>query len=161
MVKIIDISGVVCEVSCIACAIQSGTVNLPIERIAETKFFVAEQDFEYPIEGFIIIASKRHIKSVTDFTEEEQKDFIKFLVRCRREMKQILNIDEITLIQEETSSSSHFHVWLFPWLLWMSGYKKKVSSVMEIMDMAKRERSTISNIEEIKLISKKLSNHFG
>src|SRR3989338_1155040 len=156
MVKIIDISGVGHEVSCIACSIQSGEINLPVERIAETNYFVAEQDFEYPIEGFLIIASKRHIKSVADFTEIEQEDFIKFLVQCRRGMKEFLGIEEVTLIQEETSSSSHFHVWLFPWLPWMSGYKKKISSVMEIMEMAKKERSATSNIEEIKSISKKL-----
>lgn len=45
MVKIIDISGRKQDVRCIACAIQKNEVELPVERIGETKNFVLEQDF--------------------------------------------------------------------------------------------------------------------
>src|SRR3990167_9499118 len=159
IVKITDISGIKHEVSCIACAIQSGTVALPVERIAETEYFVAEQDFEYPIEGFLIIASKRHIKSVMELTNEEQKDFIAFLSKCRMAIKEKLGIDEITIVQEETSSSSHFHVWLFPWLSWMDAKRKKISSIMEIMDMAKTQNST-QGMDRIKQAAAILQEYF-
>ena len=71
MAKVIDISGKEHEIACIACAIQKGEVELPVERVAETKHFVVEQDFEFPIEGFLIIASKRHISSIMDFNSSK------------------------------------------------------------------------------------------
>lgn len=160
MVKIIDIGGVENEISCIACAIQSGEVSLPVERIAETQHFVAEQDFEYPIEGFVIIASKRHIKSILEFTDEEQVDFTKFLIECRKAMKAKLGIETITIVQEEASSSSHFHVWMFPWLPWMSEYKRKVNNVMKIMEIAKQEKSNEIELGKIKESTKKLKGYF-
>ena len=160
MVKIIDIAGKEHEINCIACSIQNGEVELPVGRIAETEHFVVEQDFGYPIEGFMILVSKRHIKSISEFTDDEQKDFIDFMMKCRNAMKEKLGVEEITIIQEEPSSSSHFHVWLFPWLPWMSGYKKKVNNVMTIMDIAKKERSTTDELEKIKEASAKLKEYF-
>ncbi|HEX8947293.1 MAG TPA: HIT domain-containing protein [Candidatus Paceibacterota bacterium] len=139
--KIQDTSGVEHDINCIACAIQSGQVALPVERIAETEYFVAEQDLEHPIEGFVIIASKRHIKSFTELSAEEQKDMMALLVACRNVMRTELGIHEVTLIQEEggATSSSHFHIWLFPWLPWMDerGYAHKVQNVILIMKEAK------------------------
>lgn len=160
MVTIKDISGVEHEIDCIACSIQSGKVALPVEMIAETKYFTAEQDFEYPIEGFVILVSKRHIKSILEFTEEEQKDFSNFLIECRKAMKEKLGIEAVTIVQEETSSSSHFHVWLFPWLPWMSEYKRKVNNVMNIMDTAKKERSNEIELTKIKESNQKLKEYF-
>ncbi|OGG40571.1 hypothetical protein A2118_00845 [Candidatus Kaiserbacteria bacterium GWA2_50_9] len=137
--KIKDTSGAEHDIECIACAIQSGKVTLLVERIAETEFFVAEQDFEYPIEAFIIVASKRHVKSILGLSEEERADLTSFLFSCRKAMKTQLGIVEVTFVQEEHSSSSHFHVWLFPWLPWMDeeGYKRKVSEITTVMKMAK------------------------
>jgi len=160
MVAIKDISGVEHNIDCIACSIQNGEIPLPVERIAETEYFVAEQDFEYPIEGFVIIASKRHIKSILEFTDGEQTDFTRFLIKCRRAMKEKLGIDEITIIQEEPSSSSHFHVWMFPWRPWMFEYKRKVNNVMKIMDFAKEGRSNESELIKIKESTKKLKEYF-
>jgi diadenosine tetraphosphate (Ap4A) HIT family hydrolase len=160
MVVIKDISGIEHNIDCIACSIQSGEVALPVERIAETNYFVAEQDFEYPIEGFTVIVAKRHIKSFLEFTDEEQKDFISFLIKCRKAMKEKLGIEEITIIQEETTNSSHFHIWLFPWHSWMSDYKKKIDNVMKIMEMAKKEHSNEVELLKIKESTKKLKEYF-
>lgn len=161
MVKIIDISGKEHEVECIACAIQSGDVDLPVKRITETKHFVAEQDFEYPIEGFVIIASKRHLKSVIDMSKEEQADLIDFIVKCRTAMKEALGIEEVTIVQEETSTSSHFHVWLFPWNQNMEDkYKKKISSISEIMKMAK-EGASPETLKAVEASNGRLISYFG
>jgi diadenosine tetraphosphate (Ap4A) HIT family hydrolase len=161
MVIIKDLSGLEHNIDCIACSIQRGEISSPVERIAETKYFVAEQDFEYPIEGFLIIASKRHIKSVSEFTEEEQKDFANFLVKCRKAMKEKLGIEEATLIQEESSSSSHFHLWLFPWLPWMGDVERKISNIKELMDKAKKEHLIEAELSKIKDSSRKLKSFFG
>lgn len=159
MAKIKDIGGVEHEVSCIACAIQSGVIALPVERITETEYFVVEQYLENPIEGFLIIALKRHAKSVTDFTEEEQKDFMKLLVQCRESMRVQLDIEKVTLVQEETSSDSHFHMWLFPWLPWMSDYKNRISNIVEVMKVAK-QNSTEEELRKVKEATRKLKEYF-
>jgi diadenosine tetraphosphate (Ap4A) HIT family hydrolase len=161
MTKIIDISGVEHEVDCIACAIQSGNVTLPVKRITETEYFVAEQDFEYPIEGFVIIASKRHIKSVAELTADEQEDLMAFLIKCRKAMKEVLGIEELTIVQEETSSSSHFHIWLFPWHQNMDKLnKKKISNISEIMKRAK-DNVTPEILQKVEDSNTKLANSFS
>lgn len=161
MPKIIDISGVEYEIDCIACAIQKREVKLPVERIAETSHFVLEQDLEYPIEGFCILASKRHIHSISEFTKEEEEDFIALLLSARRAMKDILGIEDVTLVQEESTSSSHFHMWLFPWLPWMDGYKKKIGNISEIMAFATAEHRTPEYLDKVQKASSLLQKSFA
>ena len=76
MTIIKDILGVEHNINCIACSIQDGQITLPVERISETNYFVAEQDLEYPIEGFVILVSKRHIKSILEFSSSLKQDLI-------------------------------------------------------------------------------------
>ncbi|MBI2024456.1 hypothetical protein HYT00_03665 [Candidatus Giovannonibacteria bacterium] len=118
MIEIIDINGNKHEVKCIACAIQSGKISLPIERIAETENFVLEQDLEWPIEGFVVIVSKRHIISIDEFTDSEMEELAKFMKVARAALRKILEISSVTLVQEENTATSHFHFWLFPWHNW-------------------------------------------
>ncbi len=161
--KIQDISGKEHDIDCIACAIQSGEVTLPVERIAETEHFVAEQDFEWPIEGFTIVASKRHIKSITELSEEESADLMRFLISCRNAMRDQLGIKEVTLIQEEGGTSSHFHVWLFPWLPWMDerGYTHKIQSIIPIMKEAKEAPRNPEQEQRLTQAAGKLKNGFA
>jgi diadenosine tetraphosphate (Ap4A) HIT family hydrolase len=56
---------------CIGCSIGSGEVVPPGGIITETKNFVLHQDPEVPIKGFLIIASKKHIQSISQITPEE------------------------------------------------------------------------------------------
>lgn len=156
--KIKDISGAEHTIDCIACAIQTGQVTLPIERIAETEHFVAEQDFEYPIEGFVIVASKRHIRSITELSEGESTNLMQFLISCRKAMREQLGISEITIVQEEHSSSSHFHIWLFPWLSWMDehGYRRKVTDIAAVMKEAKGAPRTPEQGQRLALVAEKL-----
>ena len=160
MVKIIDISGKEQEIKCIACAIQKNEVELPIERIGETKNFVLEQDFEWPIEGFLIIASKRHIHSILDFNKDEEKEFFRILKRSRKIMKEVLDIEKVTIVQEEDSLTSHFHVWLFPWHDWMKKHGTKLQNIKEIMKYAKENFSDKKHFDKIRKIGNKLKSEF-
>ncbi len=67
------------EVDCIACAISKNEVQILGGIIAESEYFQVSNDFEYPIPGFLIINSKRHVRGIGDFTEEEAADFGLFL----------------------------------------------------------------------------------
>lgn len=160
MAKITDISGKEVEVDCIACAIQKKEVELPVERIGETGSFVLEQDFEWPIEGFLIIASKRHIQSISEFNKKEEKEFFDFLKKSRKLMKDVLGIEKVTIIQEEIDLGSHFHVWLFPWHNWMEPHGSKLDDIRNLMKYAKENFSGKEHLEKLREIGKKLKDNF-
>ncbi len=160
MAKIIDISGKEQEIDCIGCAIQKGEVEMAVERIAETKNFALEQDFEYPIEGFLILASKRHIQSVAEFNGEEESEFSEFLKKSRKLMRDVLGIEKVTIIQEEGNKDSHFHVWLFPWHDWMKPHGSKLQDIKNLMKYAKENFSDETHLNKIKKIGKELKSKF-
>jgi len=160
MVKIIDISGKEHKIKCIACAIQKNEVELPVERIGETNNFVVEQDFEWPIEGFLILASRRHIHSILDFNKDEEREFLGLLKKSRKLMKEVLGIKKVTIVQEEGSSNSHFHVWLFPWHDWMKKHGTKLQNIKEIMKYAKENFSDKKHLDKIRKIGKELESKF-
>ncbi|MDD5551748.1 MAG: hypothetical protein PHI88_01105 [Candidatus Pacebacteria bacterium] len=147
--EIEDIKGNKKQIGCLSCAIQKGEVQSPGGSIAETKYFRAEQDYEYPIPGFVILASRRHFKSVDELTNEEREDFIYFLCKLRKAMREALGIEVVYLVQEE-DTSSHFHVWLFPRYNWMEEkFGRKIESVKPIMEYARENLKTEGNIKKI------------
>ena len=151
MNEIIDISGNKHKVECIACAIQDGKIILPIERIAETENFVVEQDLEWPIEGFVVIVSKRHIISIDELTDSEIKELAKFMKIVRVALRKILGISAVTLVQEENSTTSHLHFWFFPWYDWMKEkWNGELSDIKDIMKYAKQNFSRKESLEKIR-----------
>lgn len=123
-------------VGCLSCAIEQGDIE-DAGNIIKTTYFNAHQDFETPIEGFIIISSRRHITSVDEFTEEELQDFIHLLAKLRRIQRQILDIQNVYIIQKE-SSNRHLHFWMLPRYPWMDKkFGTKIESVTQIIEYAK------------------------
>lgn len=157
---ILDIAGKRKNVKCLGCAIQKGEVKSISGFIASTQYFEAHQDYEIPIPGFIIIASKRHLLSVDEFTDEERIDFIVFLCRIRKTMRMACDIRVVYLIQEE-DTSHHFHIWLYPrhdWILEKFG--RKIQSVRPVMEYARENLKTPENIKNIHEESEKMKNYF-
>lgn len=157
MAEIIDINGNKHEIECIACAIQGGEIVLPIERIAETENFVVEQDLEWPIEGFMVIVSKRHFLSIDELSDKEMEEFCKLMRATRMALRKILGISAVTLVQEESTATSHFHFWFFPWHNWMrEKWNGKLYEIRDIMKYAKQEFSEKENLETIRQSAVKL-----
>lgn len=107
----------------------------------------------------MILTSVRHVKSVAEFTEEEQQDFLKSLIAIRKAQKKCLGIDVVYLVQEE-DTSAHFHVWIFPRLTWMDELGKKIQSVRPIMEYAREHLKTPEQIalvdEAVEKLTKEL-----
>lgn len=144
---------------CIGCAIGTGEVVPPGGIIAETKNFVIHQDPEVPIKGFLIIASKKHIQSISQITPEESSELFDLLYRARLTMKNTGYINEVTVIQEERSG--HFHIWLLPSYDWMTDrFGNSLSSIREMMNHSKENLKTKDNIEEVLLVVNKLKDDF-
>ena len=121
----------------------------PNERVISTDLFDIHQDWEVPIPGFFILATKRPILSVGEFTPEEEQEFIQLLCKLRRGMKTVLGIDNVYLHQNEDSVHG-FHLWIFPRLEWMKPFGTKIESVRPIVNHAKEHMNTPKVAMEVK-----------
>jgi len=149
--EIVDIYGNKKEVNCIGCAITRGDIVAPGGIIMENDSFSAQQDYELPIPGFIIVGSKRHIRGVADFTEKEKSDYINILTKIRKAMKEALDIETIFSIQIEYTEH-HFNHWLLPVIPEMQekfGYGIK-SVKPTLLLYAKDNMKTSENIQKLK-----------
>lgn len=95
-----------------------------------------------------------------DFNKEEEKEFFDFLKKSRKLMKDVLGIEKVTIIQEENSLTSHFHVWLFPWHDWMKTHGSKLQDIKNLMKYAKENFSDKKHLDKIKKIGQKLKSKF-
>jgi len=162
MVKIKSYEGKEKNVDCIGCALQRGEIGTSSGVIYEGKHFEVRQDYELPIAGFFIIASKRHIVGFADFNEKEQKEFIEILFKLRKVMRDKLGIKYIRLFMKEKTieskkSPSHFHLGLLLEHKWM----KEFRSSREIIDHAKENRKTKKNIKIVKKYANKAKKYMN
>lgn len=107
--KMIDVG------ECMGCTIVKNFENNNIcpGKIAKTKNFTIAQDFELPINGFIVISSVRHIKSINEMTAEEKQELITLIDVLISSLSKINICDQYNVIWEE-KDNYHFHVWLMP-----------------------------------------------
>ncbi len=101
------------EIECMGCAIRDRTMLVPGDFILRTQHFCVHQDPLVPLPGFLVIASLRHIQSIEEMDEREYEQMTRLVRITHRAIKQVTKIEELTIIQEE--SSRHFHLWFFPW----------------------------------------------
>jgi diadenosine tetraphosphate (Ap4A) HIT family hydrolase len=143
-----DILGKEWNCKCIGCSIGTGEITPPGEVIISTENFVLHQDPEIPIKGFLIIASKKHFKSISELTLEESQELFDLVYRARRALTIIKDIKEVSIIQEERSG--HFHLWLFPRYEWMDEeFENSLSTVRQILFYAKDKYKIEENIADI------------
>lgn len=133
---------------CIACEIGKGNIIPPGGIIKETENFFIQQDLEIPLKGFLIIASKKHIKSITQLTFYEVTELTNLLYKSRLALSKISDINEVVIIQEERSN--HFHVWLFPKYDWMNElFENSLTDIRKIMQYIKLNMKNEKNIKEV------------
>jgi diadenosine tetraphosphate (Ap4A) HIT family hydrolase len=109
-----DFLGNTWEYECMGCAIARGLMQVPGGFIAQTGNFCVHQDPLIPLPGFLVIASRRHIRSIDAMTAAEYAEFASLLRQAQAAIKQVTQVEYLTLVQEE--HSGHFHLWFFPWL---------------------------------------------
>lgn len=142
---------------CMSCDISSGKLQV-VGEIYKSQYFEIHQDQEACIPGFIIIASKRHVISFADLTDEELEDFIYQISKIKKALKIVLNINQVYFIQKE-AENRHFHAWLFPrydWMLDIQKYGTSISSISFIYDYSRDFRNTPENLKEVEKAIEKL-----
>lgn len=126
-------------------------ILFPNEEVFDGKYFNIHQDWEVPIPWFFILASKRKLKSIWEFSLEEQEEFINLLCKLRRVMKEVLKIETVYFFQNE-DTSWNFHFWIFPRYKCMDEkFWIKVESVRPIMNYAKENMVNDVITKEVKI----------
>jgi diadenosine tetraphosphate (Ap4A) HIT family hydrolase len=148
MRKITLSNGKTVEVECLSCALTSGLVEPDGGVIVETEHFHAHQDVAYPIEGLVILASKRHIKCLDELTDEERLDYINTMTKIRKAQREILGIDYVYYFYNE-DTTHHFHTWLVPRYEWMKEFGRSVESLRPVLLHARNHRNTDVNHQKV------------
>lgn len=148
--KTSDFLGNEWDIDCMGCAIVDQTMLVPGGIIQRTKHFRVHQDPLIPIPGFMVIASVRHIRSISEMTDYEYEEFATLLKSTHQAIKAVTRIENLTVVQEERSI--HFHLWYFPWtqrIIEQYG-KPSLTKIREIMDDFQGEPISTGEWEELK-----------
>ena len=101
------------DFDCMGCAISNQSMLVPGGFIQRTQHFCVHQDPLIPLPGFLVIASARHIQSLSEMQAREYEEFSRLLRATHQAIKEATKVKYLTIVQEE--SSTHFHLWFFPW----------------------------------------------
>lgn len=101
------------DIDCLGCAISNQTMSVPGGLIQRTQYFCVHQDPLVPLPGFLVIASLRHIQSLSEMDEREYNEFSNLVKETHQAIKEVIGVKYLTVIQEE--KAKHFHLWFFPW----------------------------------------------
>jgi diadenosine tetraphosphate (Ap4A) HIT family hydrolase len=113
IMKTSDFLGQEWEIDCMGCAVSNGSMLAPGGFIRKAEYFCVHQDPLIPLPGFLVIASLRHYRSIADMQPAEYEEFSNLVRSAHAAIKKVTNVTNLTIVQEE--SSSHFHLWFFPW----------------------------------------------
>ncbi|MGX7595232.1 HIT family protein [Planococcus plakortidis] len=142
-------NGETVEVECLSCALVNGLIEPEGGVVVETEHFHAHQDVAYPIPGLIILASKRHLKSLDELTEEERIDYITVLAEIRKAQRNVLGIESVYYFYNE-DTTHHFHTWMVPRYDWMYAFGRSVESVRPALLHARNEMNDEANLKSVR-----------
>lgn len=131
----------------------------PDEIILTTENFIVAQDWEVPISAFFILSTKRKIRSIAEFTDEEASEFGPIIKKVRLAMSKVLGIQHVYFFQNEDTEHG-YHLWMFPRHEWMKNIGTKIESVRPIMIAAKNLEITDELIFEVKESVKLMRDYF-
>ncbi len=129
----------------------------PNERVIVTRHFDVMQDWEVPIPGFFIVASKRQIRSIEEFNDEEAAEFGRLVRDVRKGMSELLNIRHVYLFQRD--DVPNFHLWMLPRYDWMNQFGTKVQSVRPIINFAKQYMVKEHILEEVRQVAAEMRKY--
>lgn len=141
-------NGQIVQVECLSCAIVGGLVPPVGGVIIETDFFHAHQDVAYPINGLVIVASKRHIKGLDELTEEEALDYIHVIRKIRKAQREVLGIEHVYYFYNE-DTTHHFHLWMVPRYEWMKQFGRSVESLRPVLLHSRENMNSEENMAQV------------
>ncbi|MBN1792779.1 diadenosine tetraphosphate hydrolase [Candidatus Woesearchaeota archaeon] len=132
----------------------------PEEKVYESEFFTASQDWEVAIPGFYIVTPKRRVKTILDLSDEETLDFIGTIKQVRKAMLEVLGIKDVYYFQNE-DTPLQFHLWMLPYCDWMEGVAGRGPGILlQVWEYAKENLNTPEAIKETKDAARKMREYF-
>lgn len=142
---------------CPGCAYANHEFELPCGMAYENDKFTLSQDWELPIEGFLVISPKRCVEKFADLTEEERIEIFDITHKTINILRENNVCDRFNIVFEE-KENRHFHIWIMPRHQWMTDLVGDIiDHIGQIFDYAKenfRNEETYQRIEEITKIVK-------
>ncbi|AZO76892.1 MULTISPECIES: diadenosine tetraphosphate hydrolase [unclassified Bosea (in: a-proteobacteria)] len=134
--------------ACLSCEISSGRKAVLGGAICETGHFHAHQDVAYPVPALVIVASKRHFRSLLDMTAAETLEFLPLVQKIRRAQAQI-GIEFVYYFYNE-DTKHHFNFWMVPRYPWMASFGKSIEAVRPALLHA---RDTMNSEQELAAVT--------
>ena len=103
---------------CPGCAYGNHEFELPCGMAYENERFTLSQDWELPIEGFMVVSPKRCVEKFDDLTEEERKEIFEITHKTINILRKNNICDRFNIVFEE-KENRHFHIWIMPRHKWM------------------------------------------
>lgn len=142
---------------CPGCAYANHEFKLPCGMAYEDELFTLSQDWELPIEGFMVLSPKKCIEFFSELTEEERIKSFDLVNKTINILKEHNVCDRFNVIFEE-KEGRHFHIWIMPRHKWMSDMFEDITdNIGEIFAYAKsnfHDQSIYNRIKEITNIVK-------
>lgn len=142
--KIYNING------CLGCNLSNKDIH---ELLYKDEYFNVSQDFELPINGFIIISTNNHVVSINELNKEQRYRLIDLENRIIELLKKYDISDRFRIIFEE---KGHFHIWIVPEYEWMKENGKIIFNLEYIFNYAKNNLRNEYNLKKIDDTCKKL-----
>ena len=134
MFRAVDFTGREIEFECMSCDISSHRFVPPGGMIYEDSFVTLAGDVEVPIEGFVILAPKRHVTSISELSSLERFHLIETLSITVEALKELGICENVQIFQEE---KHHFHIWILPVHSWMKNWNCGVPNKEKLFKVAK------------------------
>ena len=143
---------------CPGCAYARGEFSLPCGIAYEDELMVLSQDWELPIQGFMIVSPKRCVEKFSELTKEEKIQMFDIVDKTIITLRNNGICDRFDVIFEE-KENRHFHIWIMPRHKWMSELVGDIiEHIGDIVNYALenlRNEENISRIKEITEIVRK------
>ena len=103
---------------CPGCAYANHEFELPCGMAYENANFTLSQDWELPIEGFLIVSPKRHVEKLSELSNDERNEMFDIVNKTIKILRENNICDRFEIIFEE-KENRHLHVWIMPRHIWM------------------------------------------
>jgi len=134
---------------CPGCSYANHNFKLPCGIAYENENFILSQDWELPIQGFMIVSPKKHVEKLEEFTTLERNelfDIINKTISILRNHK-ICSHFNVVFAEKE---NRHSHVWIMPRHSWMKDITNNIiEGIAPIFEYAKSYLRTKENYKKI------------
>ena len=145
---------------CYGCAYANHEFSIPCGMVYENEYLTISQDWELPINGWIVLCPKHHVEKLEDLTDKERNVLFEHVNLTTKYLKE-LGVSEYFSVEMEERKNVHFHISVIPKHEWM---KEVAGSWMDnigaFTEYAKTNLRTKQNLQNIENTVKKLSNLF-